>query len=406
MNSPPEKLSACADTKRLGQRRTVQRRSICDVSAQADNFSGGEFIRPKVRSFMPPTPAFAVSGFADSGFATSFAAALLGTSKVFAMGAVGYAFIHFKWLGDGGLRILGQLVGLLTLPCLIFYRFATRFDPQTLPDWWKYALGGTLVTALGLLLGKALAIRWKNDEATMTVGYQNAGFFVLPMMQTLLSPAQYEHGSLLLFLVFIPFNATLWLAGSWFLLGEKRLEARRVFTPTFCATVGTLALYGLFHDALHSFDGSFLTRVLLGTEANRSGALQQIGDMTVPLSTFALGGSVAVAVRGLTRKTGIAQTMEARPAQTRAAFEVSLMKLIGMPLCGLLLTPLLLKWLGKSGDPTVLLLFALQWAAPPATSLASFAEQHDYLMTLIPLASLMSYVLCLVTVPFWVALSG
>lgn len=240
------------------------------------------------------------------------------------------------------------------------------------------------------MLGRVMAIRWNgNDEATMTVGYQNAGFFVLPMMQTLLSSKQYEHGSLLLFLVFIPFNATLWLASSWFLLGEKRLEARRVFTPTFCATVGTLALYGLFHDALHSLDGSFVTRVLLGTEANRSGAIQQIGDRTVPLSTFALGGSVAV--RGLARKIGsVAQTIEAQPARTRAAFEVSLMKLVGMPLCGLLLTPLLLKWLGKSGDPTMLLLFALQWAAPPATSLASFAEQHDYRMTLIPLASLMS----------------
>ena len=355
-----------------------------------------------------PVPPFS----APSGFALSFAAALLGTSKVFAMGAVGFVFVRYKWLGEGGLRILGQLVGLLTLPCLIFYRFATRFDPQTLPDWWKYALGGVLVTALGLLGGKALSLRWHNDEATMAVGYQNAGFFVLPMMQTLLSPAQYEHGSLLLFLVFIPFNATLWLAGSWFLLGEKRLQARRVFTPTFCATVGTLALYGLFHDALHSLDGSFVTRVLLGTEANRSGALQQIGDMTVPLSTFALGGSIAVAVRGLAHKTGDAtQTVEARPIRTRpirtrAALEVSLMKLVGMPLCGLVLTPLLLQWLGKSGDPTVLLLFALQWAAPPATSLASFAEQHDYPMTLIPLASLLSYVLCLVTVPFWVAVSG
>lgn len=85
---------------------------------------------------MPLPPA----NFASSEFAVSFEAALLGTSKVFAMGAVGFVFVHQKWLGDNGLHILGQLVGLLTLPCLIFYRFATRFDPQTLPDWWKYAL--------------------------------------------------------------------------------------------------------------------------------------------------------------------------------------------------------------------------------------------------------------------------
>ena len=49
MNSQPRKMSACADTKRLLQRRTVLRYPGYDVSAQADIFRGCEFIRLKIQ---------------------------------------------------------------------------------------------------------------------------------------------------------------------------------------------------------------------------------------------------------------------------------------------------------------------------------------------------------------------
>src|SRR5690606_17323899 len=128
--------------------------------------------------------------------------ALVGTLKVFAMGLAGFIFVRRGWLHTGGLQVIGRLVAWLTLPCLVIYRFAISFDPETFPDWWKFVLIGLAITIGGLLLGKIIALRHgNNDEATLLVGFQNAGFFVLPMLQALLPEAEYSRGALMLFML-------------------------------------------------------------------------------------------------------------------------------------------------------------------------------------------------------------
>lgn len=278
-----------------------------------------------------------------ASFGPAFGAALVATLKVFAIGATGYVAVRRRWIDENGLGTLGQLVALITLPCLIWYRFATKFDPQTFPDWWKYALVGTAITVFGLLLGKIVALRHgHNDEATMLVGFQNAGFFVLPMLQALLPRKDYDRGSLLLFVLIIPFNASLWMAGSWFLLKKRGFDWRALLTPPFVATVVVVAIYGLFHDALHAYDNSLVTQVLFG-DAQSNGAVQQIGDLTVPLANLTLGGSIAASVRG-------------RIEYKRAVVEVALMRQIVAPLAGFFL---LQHFVGK-GDYVVWLLLMLQ----------------------------------------------
>ena len=326
-------------------------------------------------------------------FWPAFIPALIATLKVFAIGTAGYFLVLRNWINPQGLQALGQLVALLTLPCLIFYRFATKFDPQVFPDWWKFALIGAGITIFSLLLGKLVAWRHQNEEATMLVGFQNAGFFVLPMLQALLPAQEYQRASLLLFVLIIPFNASLWLAGSILLLKSRSFDLKMLFTPPFVATLGSLILFGIFHDWIHQWDKSLLMQVLFGDlQPNGTpGAMQQIGDLTVPLATLSLGGSIAINLRG-------------RMEYKRAAVEVSVMRLVVAPLVGLFIIPYLQRWLGHS-DRVVWLLLMLQFASPPAIALAVFAQQHNYTMRLIPAASLLSYILCLLTVPFFVALA-
>jgi predicted permease len=303
-------------------------------------------------------------------FWPSFFVALVGTAKVFAIGSAGFILVRRGWLPVDGLQALGQLVAYLTLPCLIFYRIATRF--------------------FGLLMGKLVALRHgNNDEATMLIGFQNAGFFVLPMLQALLPTRDYERASLLLFMLIIPFNASLWIAGSWLLLKRRDFEWQTLFTPPFVATIASLFIYGLFHDWMHRWDSTLLVQVLFGGvhSGGATGAIQQIGDLTVPLATVTLGGSIAANVRG-------------RMEHKRAVTETVLMKLIILPLLGYFV---LLYWLGRD-DYTVWLLLMLQFASPPAVALAVFAQQHGFPMRLIPAACLLSYIACLVTVPFFIAL--
>lgn len=311
--------------------------------------------------------------------------ALLGTAKVFAIGIAGFWLVRRELLPEHGLQALGNVVTYLTLPCLIFYRIATKFDPRTMPDWWKYVLIGCAITIFGLVMGKIVALRWKTEEATMLVGFQNSGFFVLPMLQSLLPAQDYARGSLLLFMVIVPFNATLWTVGSYLLMHKREFNPRAWFTPPFIATASSLLIYGLFHVAAHRLDGGFAYKILFGDETS-SGAMQQIGDLTVPLATLTLGGTIAANVRG-------------RITYRRAVVETTLMRLVVVPLVGYFV---IRHWYAT--DHVVALLLMLQFASPPAIALTVFGQQHRLNMKLIPATCLLSYILCLLTVPFWVAL--
>jgi predicted permease len=321
-------------------------------------------------------------------FWPSFLVALIGTCKVFAIGSAGFYLVRRGHISDVGLQTMGLLISYLTLPCLIFYRMATRFDPRTFPDWWKFVLIGGAITLFGLAMGKLVALRHgNNDEATMLVGFQNSGFFVLPMLEALLPAHEYTRASLLLFMLVAPFNASLWTAGSWLLLGRREFNYKLLLTPPFVATVSSLLIYSLFHDAVRSYDETIFVRILFGDEGGATGAVQQIGDLTIPLSTLTLGGAIAANITGKIK-------------YRRAVAETTLMRLVGVPLCGLVL---LQFWPGPQ-DYVVGLLIMLQFAAPPATALSVFAQQYRMRMTLIPAVCLLAYILCLITVPFFVAL--
>ena len=53
-------------------------------------------------------------------FLPAFWPAFIGTMQVFAIGFAGFLLTRKGWLGESGLPALGQLVGLLTMPCLVF----------------------------------------------------------------------------------------------------------------------------------------------------------------------------------------------------------------------------------------------------------------------------------------------
>ena len=92
--------------------------------------------------------------------------------------------------------------------------------------------------------------------------------------------------------------------------------------------------------------------------------------------------------------------MRGRLQFKRAVAETTLMKLVIVPLVGYFV---LLALLGHS-DYVVWMLLMLQFASPPAIALAVFAQQNELEMKIIPATCLLSYILCLITVPFFVAL--
>ncbi len=339
------------------------------------------------RAAQAPLNCGAVPAFISPAFIAAFLTAATATAKVFAVGAIGFYATYRRWISEEGWSGMSALVAFVTLPCLIFTRFATQFDARTFPGWWKIALVGMALQIAGLALGYWIAKRHRNPETTMLLGFQNAGFFVLPMLQALLSPREFGRAAVMLFVFVIFFNSSLWIVGQRVLLGKRALSWKRILlSPPLFATLISLGFFGLFHDFGHGFETSVPWQIFLGGDS--PGALPLVGDLTVPLATLILGGAVAGTIGA---KSG---------AQDKwFAWEIAAWKLFFMPLCGYGLLRLF-----HVEDPTLRLLWMLECAAPPAINVAVFCQQHGYPMRLIPVTCLLTYGLCIATVPFWVAL--
>ena len=327
---------------------------------------------------------------------TTFFAALTATLKIFLMGAAGYFIVWRGLLAPAGVAGLASLVANLTLPCLIVQSFARQFDPAQFPNWWVVALAGTALQVAQIGLGWALSRRLKpaqgRDEMTMLLGFQNSGFFVLPMLQGIFVGAEFNRAAIYLFVFIIFFNGALWPAANRVLLKTSAFDWKRILlTPPTLATLVALFVFGVFHAQTLGMRDNLLWHSLIGNAATGApGALQLIGDTTIPLATIVLGAAIAQTVRA------------GDFANPRVAAEVTFWKLIAWPLIGLLIIKF---WPGTLFDDRVLrLLIMLEFSAPVSTAIVVFCQQNNYPMKLMPAACLTCYALCVITIPFWVAL--
>ena len=326
----------------------------------------------------------------------AFESALTATLKIFLMGAAGFWVVWRGLLAPTAVAGVATLVAGLALPCLIVQQFALQFDPAQFPRWWVLALAGMGMQCVQIALGWLLARRVRpergRDEMTMLLGFQNAGFFVLPMLQGLLPAAEFSRAAIFLFVFIIFFNGTLWPAGNRVLLKTNALDWKSiVLAPPTLWTLISLVIFGLFHGQTLALRETLLWHSLIGGGASGApGAVALIGNATIPLATIVLGATIAQTVRA------------GNVSQPRLAAEISFWKLAAWPLLGLALIKF---WPGPLFDDRVLrLLVMLEFAAPTSTTVAVFCQQHNYPMKLTPAVSLVCYALCVLTIPFWIAL--
>ena len=337
-----------------------------------------------------------VAVFQNPEIGVTFLAALTSTLKIFLMGAAGYFVVWRGLLQPAGVSGLASLVANLALPCLIVAQFAIQFDPAQFPNWWIVALAGTALQLAQIGLGWGLSRRLKpqqgRDEMTMLLGFQNSGFFVLPMLQGLLVGAEFNRASIYLFVFIIFFNGSLWPAGNRILLKKSALDWKSILlTPPTLWTIVSLLVFGLFHEQTLGMRDTLLWHSIIGNaQTGAPGALALVGNTTIPFATIVLGAAIAQTVRA------------GNFANPLIAAEVTFWKLIAWPLVGLLIIKF---WPGPLFDDRVLrLLIMLEFSVPVSTAIVVFCQQNDYPMRLMPAACLACYALCVVTIPFWVAL--
>ena len=308
-------------------------------------------------------------------FLESFKITGLAIFEIFLLGAIGYLLVKKNILGAEGLNALSRLVIEITLPVMIFVQLIKGFSFSLYPNWWIFPLISIAITIIGLVIGKIFAVFIKGAQHKMQflslVAFQNSGYLPLALTAALLPKAQQEPMFIYLFLFLLGFNLVIWSFGVYMLSfhQNKRFELGSLFSPPVIATI--LSLFFIFLG-LNKFLPGFLLK-----------PLGLVGDCTLPLAMFVVGGNLA--------------EIQLKHIDIKAIVLVTFTKLI-IPLLGLALIMKL------KIDFLLGLLIMMQLAMPPATSLSVILRHYKKEDLLISQGIFFGHMLSIVVIPIFLSL--
>jgi len=309
-------------------------------------------------------------------FLESFKITGLAVTQIFLLGAIGYFLLKRNILSQEGLNSLSRLVIEITLPIWIFCQLVKDFSFTLYPDWWILPLVSIAITAIGLVVGAVFTGFMRGAQHKLQflslVTFQNSGYLPLALVAALLPKDKVDSMFIYIFLFLLGFNLVVWSLGIYMLTfhQNKRFELGSLFSPPVIATLFSLIFIYL---GLKNTLPEFIYK-----------PLKMIGDCTLPLALFVVGGNLAEIRLGHIDK--------------KAIFLMILAKLIILPFLGLIL-------MMKFKMPELMgLLIVIQLTMPPATSLSLITRHYKKEDLLISQGIFFGHIASLITIPIFLSL--
>jgi hypothetical protein len=309
-------------------------------------------------------------------FWQSFIGIVPGVIEILLLAGVGYVLVKKNILGAPCLDTLSKLTIDVTLPCMIVAQLLERFSFTAYPHWWVFPLLSFGVTLAGLVVGYACAPLIKGAAARhqfiSLVGFQNSGYLPLVLMAAVLPAAQAQEFFIYLFLFLAGFNLAAFSLGVYILTMHRatKFDWNTLFSAPVLATAAGLVLVALGM-------GPRMPALFMRP-------MTMIGNCTLPLAMFVVGGSLA--------------RISLRALDLRAALLTVAAKLIVLPALALYAVCAL------KPPFMVGLLMVLQCAAPSAVSLTSIILHHKERDILVSHGILVTHLASIVTLPVFLSL--
>ncbi|MFA6358304.1 MAG: AEC family transporter [Candidatus Omnitrophota bacterium] len=291
--------------------------------------------------------------------------------QIFILGALGFFLVKKNMLSCSGLEALSRLVIQVIFPALILNQMLQNFSFNLYPNWWIFplvSLGITIFSLIiGLLLLKLIRLKANRLQFLSLVGFQNSGYLPLALVAGMFSGLQAQEIFIFIFLFLLGFDLVAWSLGIYMLTYEKQanFKLQSLFSPPVIANLASLGLIALGLNKL--------------IPASLFKPLQMVGNCTLPLAMFVVGGNIAlVQLRNINKKT--------------ISFFL-LGKLIILPVLGMLIVL-------KMNLPYLLgFLIIMQLAMPSATSLSVIIRHYKKDDSLISQGVFFSHIFSLFTIP-------
>lgn len=308
-------------------------------------------------------------------FMASFSGIFMAVLKIALVALFAGLLVRRNIISQEQINSLSAFTVKILLPCLIFSVTFDKFNPSEFTLWWLLVLGGMIVMLIGLGLGALLF--WSNrphdHDLIPLTSMQNGVFLILPIGQLIFSE-QAGLFALYCFLFSLGQGVLIWSLGKYLLTGKRgSLDWHDFVSPPLVANVLAIGMVLLDFNR-------WVPPLIMDSVAFLSQA-------TIPVATFVLGATLG------------SICLRTWPSW-RAAVKVMIVKFIGLPVItiGFLL---LLDWPEHHrmlGD-----LLVIESASAPATALILIVRTYGGDYQKIASLMLISYGLCMLAIPFWLA---
>lgn len=300
----------------------------------------------------------------------------LAMAQIFILGLIGYILVKKSLLSHEGLDALSRLVIQVIFPALVLAQMLKNFSFSQYRQWWVFPLISLSITVLGLAVGWALLkltkIKTYKLQFLSLVAFQNSGYLPLAFVAAIFNGQQASDIFVYIFLFLLGFDLVAWSLGIYMLTYEKNIKFKlgSIFSPPVIANLASLALVALGLNKL--------------IPAKALSPLAMIGNCTLPLAMFVVGGNIALArLKNTDKKT---------------VFYFLLGKLIILPALGIALVL-------KLNLPYLLgFLIVMQLAMPSATSLSVIIRHYKKEDRLISQGVFFTHIFSLITIPLFLSI--
>jgi malate permease and related proteins len=309
-------------------------------------------------------------------FFESFAVTAAAVGQISLLALLGFFLVKRNILGSPCLVTLSNLTLDVCLPALVFYELIGRFDPGQFPGWWMMPFLSFTVTLAGLAAGAAVSLLLKapqeRSQCAALTAFQNSGYLPLALIASLVPHQQAEVLFIYLFLFLAGFNFAMFSLGVFLLTRDKSAQASwgNVLNPPVVVTLASVLLVLL---GAQRFVPEFVLK-----------PAKMVGDCTLPLAMFVVGGSLAEIPLFKVRW---------KPVLLATAAKMLIVPVLGVAAVKLLRVP---HPLG--------LLIVLQCAMPSAMSLSAILKKYDQPDLAVSHGIFVSHLVSVVTLPLFLGI--
>lgn len=284
------------------------------------------------------------------------------------LAAVGFIAYRAGKISNEGSKTIGNLLIYISLPAVIIKGFMVERTTERMVGLLISMLAAAVVLGVCVLLAK-LCFK-KDGIASFGAAFSNPGFFGIPLITAVL-----DDGAVFYIAPFIAFlNLLQWSYGVSLLTGRKTgLKAKTVITAPFMIAI----LIGLL---------LFISQLSVPVILTKT--LDFCAGLNTPLAMFAVG-------------VYLAQCDFGKMLKKRKLYAVSAVRLLLIPLVAMAL----MTAVPAMGNQ-IRLAILIAAACPVGSNLAVYAQLYDKDYTYAVETVAVSTLLCIVTIPLIVRLSG